>query len=82
MTVSIVATAAFFGFIHIFNDHKNSPIQAFSATLGGILLGVSAAQFGLGCAIAAHIVHNTIITTLKKFGKEESPATLRPAPGG
>ena len=66
-TVSIVATAAIFGFIHIFNEHKNSHIQAFSATIGGVILGVTAVQFGLAAAIAAHIVNNTILVTLKRL---------------
>ncbi len=63
-TVAIVATAAFFGLIHAFNDHKNSRIQAVMASIGGIVLGVTAAQYGLAAAIAAHIVNNTLAMIL------------------
>lgn len=82
VVVSIVATAAIFGFVHVFNDHKNSHIQAFAATLGGVAFGVVAAQFGLPAAIAAHIVNNTIAISLAKLFKEEiddSPQSSRGA---
>ncbi len=69
VVVSIVATAAIFGFVHVFNDHKNSHIQAFAARLGGVAYGVVAAQFGLPAAIAAHIVNNTIAISLAKLFK-------------
>ncbi len=65
-SVSIVATAAIFGLIHAFNDHKNAHIHAVSATLGGVLFGITAAQFGLAASIAAHTVNNTIAVTLLK----------------
>lgn len=79
VTVSIVGTAAIFGFVHVFNDHKNSHIQAFSCTLAGIAFGVVAAQFGLPAAIAAHIVNNTIAISLAKLFKEKTdePAQIQ-----
>lgn len=72
-TVSIVATAALFGIAHIFNDHKNSHIQAALATVGGVLYGITAAQFGLPAAIAAHIINNTLAMTMMKMSKQETP---------
>lgn len=65
-TVSIVATATFFGALHASNNHKNAHTQAVCATLGGIILGATAAQFGLSAAIAAHIINNTIAVSLPK----------------
>ncbi len=52
--VSIVATSVFFGAAHYFNPHKNAHIQAVSAALGGLTLGLLSAQFGIGASIAAH----------------------------
>jgi membrane protease YdiL (CAAX protease family) len=76
VVVSIVGTAAIFGFLHVFNDHKNSHIQAFTCTLQGIAFGVLAAQFGLPAAIAAHVVNNTIALSLAKLfkGKVDEPS--------
>jgi membrane protease YdiL (CAAX protease family) len=67
VTISIVATAAIFGLAHCFNSHKNSHIQALTATCGGIALGLLTVQFGLAAAIAAHMVNNTIAMTLTKL---------------
>lgn len=66
-TVAIIASAAFFGLIHAFNDHKNSHLQAVVATIGGVILGVTAAQYGLAAAIAAHIVNNTLAIIVAKL---------------
>jgi membrane protease YdiL (CAAX protease family) len=70
--VSIVATATIFGLVHCCNNHKNSHIQAIAATFGGIALGLVAAQFGLPVAIAAHIVHNTILMTIAQLIKDKT----------
>ena len=67
VTISIVATAAIFGLAHCFNNHKNSHIQALTATCGGVAFGLLAAQFGLPAAIAAHMVNNTIAMTITKL---------------
>ncbi len=73
--VSIVATATLFGFVHLFNQHKNSHIQATITGIEGIAFGVLAAQFGLGASIAAHITVNTIVITIGKiFYKEPETA--------
>jgi membrane protease YdiL (CAAX protease family) len=74
-TVSIVATAAIFGFIHTFNKHKNSHIQALVTGVQGIAFGVLAAQFGLGASIAAHMMVNTILFTLGRLVYKEPPET-------
>lgn len=63
-TVSVVVSGIFFGAVHYFNDHKDSDIQAVKASVSGIVLGFLSAQFGIGAAIAAHIVNNTIVSTL------------------
>jgi len=65
--VSIVATAAIFGFAHIFNQHQNSHIQAIITAVEGVAFGILAAQFGLGASIAAHLTINTILITLGKI---------------
>lgn len=68
--VSIVATAAIFGLIHLFNEHENAPAQAVFSTLSGIALGVVAAQFGLGASIAAHIANNTLSVSLINLSED------------
>lgn len=73
-TVALVATAALFGAVHCFNDHKNAHIQAIFCTVSGVADGLLALHFGLGASIAAHIVNNTLAITLcKLFYKGKPP---------
>lgn len=75
-TVAIVATAAIFGFAHLFNSHPNAHWQAIFSTMGGISFGLIAAQFGLPAAIAAHIANNTLAITMDQLvRKPEQPAS-------
>lgn len=62
--VSVLATSVFFGAVHYFNPHKDSHIQALSATVGGLVYGILAAQFGIGASMAAHIANNSIISCI------------------
>ena len=62
--VGIVATAVLFGAAHLSNPHKRAHVQAISATVTGIVLGILSAQFGIGASIAAHIANNSILGTL------------------
>jgi membrane protease YdiL (CAAX protease family) len=65
--VSVVATAVIFGAVHYFNPHKNSHIQAVSCTVGGIVLGLLAVQFGIGASIAAHVANNALLGFITAF---------------
>ncbi len=80
--VSVVATAILFGLVHLTNDHKNTHIQAFSATKSGIVYGFLAVYLGLPAAIAAHMIHNTLIVTVteiaKLFKNKTTSSSLQP----
>ncbi len=81
MTVSIVATAAIFGLLHLFNPHPNAHLQAVAATISAIVLGLLAAQFGIGAAIAAHILNNTLVVTITQLFRQKHPVpTSQTAP--
>ncbi|MGC1878917.1 MAG: CPBP family intramembrane glutamic endopeptidase [Rhabdochlamydiaceae bacterium] len=58
--VAIVATSVLFGAAHLPNRHKNAHIQAMSATVSGVVMGILAARFGIGASIAAHIANNSL----------------------
>lgn len=60
--VAILATSLFFGVLHASNDHAHSHLQAFHATISGLILGCLAAKFGIGAAFAAHLTNNTLAT--------------------
>ncbi len=61
VVVSIVATSILFGAAHLINPHKGAHVQAISATVTGVVLGILSAQFGIGASIAAHIANNSIL---------------------
>jgi membrane protease YdiL (CAAX protease family) len=77
--VSIVATSVLFGAAHYFNPHKNSHIQAVSATVSGFVMGILSAQFGIGASIAAHIANNSIMSFFTAFllPSEENKDSVR-----
>lgn len=58
--VAVVATSVLFGSVHLINQHSGRKIQAMLATWGGITKGLLAINYGLGPAIGAHIMNNTI----------------------
>jgi membrane protease YdiL (CAAX protease family) len=74
-SVAIAASAALFGFVHIFNEHEHSYIQAIVTAIQGVALGILAAQFGLAASIAAHMTTNTILITLGKLCHQGSETT-------
>jgi membrane protease YdiL (CAAX protease family) len=76
--VSIAVTAVVFGGIHYFNPHKDSHIQAVAATVSGVVMGVLAAQFGIGAAIAAHVANNTIPSLFFAFVPARKREEVRP----
>ena len=76
--VSILATSIFFGAAHYMNPHKNAHIQAISCTIGGLVLGVLSAQFGIAAAFAAHIANNTILSSMIAFiPSDNDPVKVR-----
>jgi membrane protease YdiL (CAAX protease family) len=60
--VAIVATSVLFGAAHLSNPHKGAHIQAMSATVSGVVLGILAARFGIGASIASHIANNSLVS--------------------
>ncbi|KTD35661.1 CAAX amino terminal protease self- immunity [Legionella moravica] len=62
--IAISAVAMVFGLVHLGNEHEGAYRQAFIATLSGIAFGVMALQFGLGTAIGAHVINNSISYTI------------------
>jgi membrane protease YdiL (CAAX protease family) len=72
VVVSVVAIGAIFGFVHYFNDHKNSHIQAVVTGIAGIALGLTAAYLGLPAAIGAHMLNNTIAMIGINASKKEA----------
>lgn len=73
--VSIVATGVIFGAVHYLNPHKGAFEQAVLASIAGVAYGILTVQFGIGAAIAAHIVNNTICAMLMA----SKPAAPKPA---
>ena len=70
---AILVTAVSFGLLHLSNSKNNDAyMQAALSTLGGIVYGVLAIQFGLGVSIAAHIANNTIAMILLTLTKKDS----------
>lgn len=63
---AILGTSLLFGAIHYTNPHENSHIQAITSAIGGIPFGLAAARLGLGAAVGAHMMHNSIIITAQK----------------
>jgi membrane protease YdiL (CAAX protease family) len=78
-TIAIVATGALFGIAHLSNRRRNIHRQAFTATIGGIIYGVTTAQFGLTAAIAAHVVHNTLVKLANAFLTNRNQPRSEPA---
>jgi membrane protease YdiL (CAAX protease family) len=76
--VSIAATAVIFGAAHYFNPHKDSHVQAVSCTISGVVMGILAAQFGIGAAIAAHVANNSIIGLFAAFSSSRENDNARP----
>ena len=65
---AIFLTAIIFGALHVTSSEDNDDyLHAFMATLGGIIFGVLALQFGLMASIAAHFMVNSIAVTLLIF---------------
>ncbi len=77
VAVSIAATSVIFGALHYLNPHKNSYIQAISATVGGLVYGFLSAQFGIGASIAAHIANNTLVSMIVALSPERNSMKTR-----
>jgi membrane protease YdiL (CAAX protease family) len=69
-TVSIVATATLFGAMHLSNEHSKPLLNAISAGIGGIPLGILADQFNVGVAFASHLMFNSIIAAAFSLTKQ------------
>lgn len=69
--VSIATTAVIFGLFHSANDYENAAVQGVFSTLSGVALGVLAAQFGLGAAMAAHVANNTLTNTYMRIRSDD-----------
>ncbi len=75
-TISIVASGIFFGAVHYFNNHDGAHIQAVFASVTGVVYGTLAAQFGIGASIAAHIINNTVVSTLTTLPNKNSDRSI------
>lgn len=75
-TVSIVASGIIFGAVHYFNNHDGAHVQAMFASVTGIVYGILAAQFGIGASIAAHIINNTVVSTLIALPNKNSDRSI------
>lgn len=67
---AIACTSLIFGLLHLTSSKDNDDYRhAVMTTMGGVVLGVLAIQFGLLAAVAAHIIFNTLAVSLAMLGK-------------
>ncbi|HSW72987.1 MAG TPA: CPBP family intramembrane glutamic endopeptidase [Chlamydiales bacterium] len=67
--LAIGVASALFGLAHLQNNYQWQPL---TASLNGIGYGLLYYHFGLPAAIFKHVIHDTIVYTLKAY-KEENP---------
>lgn len=70
--LSVLVTSIFFGALHLINEHKTAWIQAILSTESGILLGLVSLHLGLGAAIGAHILNNTIAVIMMFMSENQT----------
>jgi len=66
---TILISSAIFGFVHVFNEHKLTHLQAVHAFVGGVAYSFLNRGVGLEAACAGHIMNNSAILLPLRFWK-------------